>query len=54
MKVNFGGLKMATANLGFEQKLWEMADQLRGSMDSGEYKNAYYRETTVEEIWLST
>ncbi|MGE7795881.1 type I restriction-modification system subunit M [Lysinibacillus fusiformis] len=30
---------MATANLGFEQKLWEMADQLRGSMDSGEYKN---------------
>ncbi|MFI2131883.1 type I restriction-modification system subunit M [Lysinibacillus fusiformis] len=30
---------MATANLGFEQKLWGMADQLRGSMDSGEYKN---------------
>lgn len=30
---------MATANLGFEEKLWSMADKLRGSMDSGEYKN---------------
>lgn len=30
---------MATANLGFEEKLWQMADRLRGSMDSGEYKN---------------
>lgn len=30
---------MATANLGFEEKLWKMADKLRGSMDSGEYKN---------------
>lgn len=30
---------MATANLGFEEKLWQMADKLRGSMDSGEYKN---------------
>ena len=30
---------MATANLGFEEKLWQMADKLRGSMDSSEYKN---------------
>ncbi|MCM3028092.1 type I restriction-modification system subunit M [Bacillus safensis] len=30
---------MVTANLGFEEKLWKMADKLRGSMDSGEYKN---------------
>lgn len=34
-----GGCNMATANLGFEEKLWKMADKLRGSMDSGEYKN---------------
>ena len=25
------------ANLGFEAKLWGMADELRGSMDAGEY-----------------
>ncbi|QGS36122.1 N-6 DNA methylase [Aerococcus viridans] len=30
---------MVTANLGYEEKLWKMADKLRGSMDSGEYKN---------------
>lgn len=30
---------MATGSLGFEEKLWQMADKLRGSMDSGEYKN---------------
>ncbi|MCA4158014.1 class I SAM-dependent DNA methyltransferase [Priestia megaterium] len=34
-----GGNTVATANLGFEEKLWQMADKLRGSMDSGEYKN---------------
>jgi len=27
------------ANLGFESKLWNMADSLRGSMDSAEYKH---------------
>ena len=27
------------AVLGFEQKLWEAADKLRGSMDPGEYKH---------------
>lgn len=30
---------MATANIGFEEQLWSMADKLRGSMDAGEYKN---------------
>ncbi len=32
-KANNGG------NLGFENKLWEMADKMRGHMDSGEYKH---------------
>ncbi|GGA49780.1 DNA methyltransferase [Kroppenstedtia guangzhouensis] len=27
------------ANLGFEQKLWEMADKLRNNMDAAEYKH---------------
>ncbi len=27
------------ANLGFEAKLWTMADKMRGHMDSGEYKH---------------
>lgn len=27
------------ANLGFETKLWEMADKMRGHMDSAEYKH---------------
>jgi type I restriction enzyme M protein len=26
-------------NLGFESKIWSMADSLRGSMDSAEYKH---------------
>lgn len=30
---------MATANIGFEEELWLMADKLRGSMDSSEYKH---------------
>ncbi len=30
---------MGTGNIGFEEKLWEAADKLRGSMDSGEYKH---------------
>ena len=30
---------MATANIGFEEKLWSMADKLRGSMDAAEYKH---------------
>jgi len=27
------------ANLGFENKLWEMADKMRGHMDASEYKH---------------
>ena len=27
------------ANLGFEQKLWQAADKMRGHMDPGEYKH---------------
>ena len=27
------------ANLGFEERLWAMADELRGSMDAAEYKH---------------
>ncbi|MGF1583589.1 MAG: type I restriction-modification system subunit M N-terminal domain-containing protein [Gemmataceae bacterium] len=27
------------ANLGFEDKLWAMADKLRGHMDAAEYKH---------------
>lgn len=30
---------MASAALGIEDKLWQMADKLRGNMDSSEYKN---------------
>lgn len=30
---------MSTANIGFEENLWLMADKLRGSMDASEYKN---------------
>src|SRR5438477_9463055 len=27
------------ANLGFEEKLWQAADKMRGHMDAGEYKH---------------
>ncbi|RSL29693.1 SAM-dependent DNA methyltransferase [Salibacterium salarium] len=28
-----------SANIGYEEKLWQMADKLRGSMDAAEYKH---------------
>jgi len=31
------------ASLGFEQKLWQAADNLRGHMDAGEYKHVVLR-----------
>jgi len=34
-----GGNGNGTANLGFEQKLWQAADKLRGTMDAAEYKH---------------
>lgn len=27
------------ANIGYEAELWQMADDLRGSMDAAEYKH---------------
>ena len=29
------------ANLGFEQKMWQAADKLRGNMDAAEYKQLF-------------
>ena len=29
------------ANLGFENKLWEMADKMRGHMDSGSISTSH-------------
>ena len=31
--------KNGGANVGFEQKLWQAADALRGSMDAAEYRH---------------
>jgi len=31
--------KSSGANLGFEEKLWQAADRLRGHMDPAEYKH---------------
>src|SRR5512146_886777 len=39
-----------TANLGFEVKLWEMADALRGSMDAAEYKHVVLGLTFLKYI----
>jgi type I restriction enzyme M protein len=31
--------KDTAANIGYEARLWQMADALRGSMDAAEYKH---------------
>lgn len=37
--MRLGVLNLNTVNLGFENKLWEMADKLRGNIESSEYKH---------------
>ncbi|MDN9006739.1 type I restriction-modification system subunit M N-terminal domain-containing protein, partial [Staphylococcus aureus] len=44
--------------MGFEEKLWQDADKLRGSMDAAEYKNValvfiflYYVSDYFEDIY---
>ncbi len=41
------------ANIGFENKLWEMADKMRGHMDSAElyeqFSKADQLETTIKK-----
>lgn len=51
MARNRGEVKRANdgANLGFEQKLWQAADKLRGHMDAAEYKHATVRLTEVSK-----
>jgi type I restriction enzyme M protein len=34
------------ANLGFENKLWKMANKMRGHMDASEYKHVVLGLTT--------
>jgi type I restriction enzyme M protein len=38
-KCNSGKPNGNGANLGFEEKLWQAADKLRGHMDAAEYKH---------------
>ncbi|MGH8566906.1 MAG: type I restriction-modification system subunit M N-terminal domain-containing protein, partial [Gammaproteobacteria bacterium] len=39
MEKNSPSPSNTTATIGYEARLWEMADALRGSMDAAEYKH---------------
>ena len=37
--MRLGVMNLNTVNLGFENKLWEMADKLRGNIQPSDYKD---------------
>lgn len=41
--------KAGSTKLGFEEKLWQAADKLRGHLDAAEYK---HEVITVKRLWI--
>lgn len=41
-KNNPNASEITAANVGYEARLWQMADALRGSMDAAEYKHVVF------------